>query len=189
MRPSLGDGEFRFVANFPEPPAAKPPAAKRAAQAVPRYGLVHIAALATGSPVPQALQALQYRAVVVEVGAGEFTGGVHGLLPRLILKGVPMLLAGPGTDVVELTQFLRGGMQNEMLYETEVTLCRPGGDGPYRFRTTMLRILSRSPLPYKVCLASCFSAQVYASTIVRCPDPDIALIHIRRFHHLCATAH
>ena len=149
---AASSGAASIPAETPETPttAQASRGAKRAAQAVERYGLVHITGLAPGSPLPAALQGLEYRAVLVEVGPGDFGGGVHALIPKLLLKGVPILLAGAPADVSETVQYVRAGLHGEQVFTVDIILCRPGHDAVYRYRGYVMQIMSRAPLQFKV---------------------------------------
>ena len=141
---------LRIVANVSKP------SAKRPAQPVGRYGLVHIAGVKVGSPLPQPLQQLEYRAMVVEAGLVEFASGVHNLVPKLLLKGVPLLVGGERTNVNEFLTYVREAIHGEQIHDTEIMLCVPAAEPVYRFRALTLRIVTRLPLMYKVCLHARF---------------------------------
>ena len=124
--------------------------AKRQAQAVGKTGLIHVTSLAPGISVPGDIQDLQYRLVILEVADEEHPAGVHAMLQRLLLKDVPILLCGNGTEVTLALQTLQYQITDQM-HTTEMALHRPAPpSSQYRFHNMRLVILSKAPVPYKV---------------------------------------
>jgi hypothetical protein len=77
--------------------------------------------VAAGEPLPQPLQALDYRAVVLEAGPGEYLCGVHAIVPRLIMKGVPLLVVGGSGDIMEVMSYIRKALDKETIYVLDIT--------------------------------------------------------------------
>ena len=132
----------------PSTPTSK--TAKRAASAL-KTGLVHVTSLQAGVPIPDELQQLDYRAVILELGRDEGDSGVHAYVHRLVQRGVPVLVTGTDTDVMYALQALKHAAADEPLTSYDVVVYRPGKPADkYLYSPSKMTILTNSSVGYKV---------------------------------------
>ena len=103
--------------------------------------------------MPKDLATLSYRAVLVELPAGENVTELHGFVLRLLAGGVPVVLCGPEAEQAMVRQNLAVCLADEGLQTADVALYTPSRTvaDKYRFRAQKLTVLTVGPLKFKVC--------------------------------------
>ena len=134
------------------------PAAKRRAVKPERSGLIHVASMMAGVPIPPELQALKYSAVIVEAGQGDGSSDQHAMVNKLVQSGVPVLLAGSPGELQFVHQSMKRAMEDEPLNVFDIAMYCPAREGTYLFAAQKLSVVSKNPVGFRVCSdASCFA--------------------------------
>ena len=84
---------------------------------------------------------------------GDNLESLHAYAVKLLMAGVPMLLAGAETDVLTVRQQLVHKLGNEGLQTLDVTLHVPNplASERYRFKTLTLTLMRTGALGFRVC--------------------------------------
>ena len=119
-----------------------------------RTGLVHVASVMVGTAMPQELQTIAYKVVLMELSEGDGAAGYHALLQKLLVSGVPLVLCGHSTEMQFIVQAIRHTTVDEPFHMLDILLYRRCPEGRYLFLPTTITIVSKDPLKFRVCSVS-----------------------------------
>ena len=112
-------------------------------------GRVEVLAMCCGSPIPSIISSLPFAARAIEVH-GLYTIGLHNVVARLLLSGVPVFIAGEGADVRADVAALKTTGTHDM-YPCDVSIYNLSSKTPlYTSSTHLLSICSSAPFEKKL---------------------------------------